>query len=92
MNEIISWLTTAPEGINFKIGSPIEINGPPILIIGIALVFLLSIFWVSRDAHRRGKNPFLAFLFATFITWPFSIFWWLWLRPDIPIAKKRFKP
>ena len=88
MSEIIEWLFSAPEGINFKFGGPIEIDGPPIMIIVISLIFLFSIFWVSKDAYRRGKSPILAFIFATFITWPFSIFWWLWLRPEI----KRIRP
>lgn len=82
MEKTMKWLFTSGDGFSFKFGSPLEITGPPALIIVVSVVFICTMIWVYTDAHGRGKNPIIALLFLTLITWPLSLLWWLWLRPE----------
>lgn len=92
MKKLLSWLFAAPDGIKVGWGLPFEVAGPPILIIGIVVLFIFSAIWVSKDALKRGKNPFLTLIFVTFLAWPFSLFWWFWLRPELTIEKEVGEP
>ena len=49
----------------------------------LVIVSIYSFIWISEDAQRRGKSGCLAFFFALAACWPFSLLWWLWLRPPI---------
>ena len=52
----------------------------PVMIIG-ALAVLTGV-WAFWDARRRGRSGLLAALLVV-TTWPFSLAWWPWLRPDV---------
>ncbi len=47
----------------------------------IVTLFVWSLVWICRDANRRGKSGFWAFVFALAACYPLSLIWWLWLRP-----------
>ena len=89
IEEKIKWLIATDEGLSFSFSSPFELTGPPILVLAILTVLLLSIIWVYKDAKRIGKNPLLAVVFLVFSAWPFSICWWNWLKPQKPINKEK---
>jgi hypothetical protein len=65
-------------GIKLTTGSQLAST---ILLIVFAISFIVSAFWICRDARLRNKDPFLAFIFLSAAGWPFSLLWWLWLRP-----------
>ncbi len=68
----------------------INIDGPPKAVeiagIGALLCLIGSVVWIELDARRRGKSGVMAVIFLFAATWPFSILWWLWLRPPLPVA------
>jgi len=47
----------------------------------VLVLCLWSLFWISKDARRRGKSSVGAVFFALFAAYPVSLLWWLWLRP-----------
>lgn len=51
---------------------------------GLGIVWLLSGFWVARDARSRGKPGWLVGLLALFVGWPISLLVWIALRPERP--------
>jgi hypothetical protein len=69
-------------------GVTVDIPGPRWLRFTVVVViFILSLYsfiWITEDAQRRGKSGCLAFIFLFAATWPFSLLWWLWLRPPLP--------
>jgi hypothetical protein len=65
-------------GIRFDTSSTL-VN--TIILVVLIVAYSVSACWVYGDAKRRGKDPFLACLLLTFVGWPLSFLWWLWLRP-----------
>jgi len=66
-------------------GVKVILAGPPwlqntesLIIMGL---FVWSLVWICRDAHRRGKSWGWAFIYALAACYPLSLIWWLWLRP-----------
>jgi hypothetical protein len=51
-----------------------------------------SLFWIAKDADRRGKNPFGAIIFAMFALYPVSLVWWVWLRPPLRESIGKARP
>ncbi len=48
----------------------------------IVLAILFSVLeWISKDATRRGKSPFLVFIAVVFF-FPWGLVAWLLFRPD----------
>ncbi len=61
-------------------------------IIAVAALFIGTLIWVFRDAERRGRGGCIALLFLFSAGWPFSILWWLWLRPPLLQRPTRLIP
>ena len=65
--------------------SGLEIKGPVWFVLPAFLVsfgfFIWSLMWIFGDAERRGKSGWLSVLFLLAAFWPWSLLWWLWLRP-----------
>ena len=72
-------------------GMKIDVPGPWWFRLTVAIVVVIlalySFIWITEDAQKRVKSGCLAFLFIFAAGWPFSLLWWLWLRP--PIEKQR---
>ena len=58
------------------------VSGAPIPVMVIGALALLTGAWAFWDARRRGRSGLLAALLVV-TTWPFSLAWWPWLRPDV---------
>jgi len=81
MNAFFKWLFTSE--MSFEMPSR-PITGPPAFLLLLFVLVIVSSIWVSRDAQRRGRSPFLAVVFILLAWWPFSLLWWRWLRPPQP--------
>ena len=76
--------------ISFELGF-FTFKGPLIvfaLVIGFSVA---SLAWACEDAKKRNKDGYLAFIFICTAGWPFSLLWWLWLRPPL-IKKQKIEP
>ena len=75
---------SAHSAIDFN-GIHIDLPGPGWLRntvqIALLILALYSFIWITEDAQKRGKSGCLAFLFILAAGWPFSLLWWVWLRP-----------
>ena len=85
-----------PDGhplIDFN-GVTLDVPGPQWLRVTVGLVVIIlslySFIWITEDAQRRGKSGCIALIFVFAATWPFSLLWWLWLRP--PLLKTEAQP
>ncbi|MGH9468893.1 MAG: hypothetical protein ACRD1N_00960 [Terriglobia bacterium] len=56
---------------------------------GILTFALVLSLWAINDATRRGKSPFLVWLLAVVLGFPFGLVAWLLFRPA-PIARHAF--
>jgi hypothetical protein len=72
-------------------GLEVTVDGPPWLqgVLGLVTLglYIWSLFWIARDAHKRGKDSSTAVFFAILAVWPLSMLWWLWLRPRFSPSK-----
>lgn len=51
-------------------------------VFALGLAFLFTVLeWITRDATRRGKSPFLVFIAVVFF-FPWGLIAWLLFRPD----------
>ena len=63
----------------------IPVSGPLWFVLPVFLVivclFIWSLIWIYSDAEKRQKNGLLGVVFALVAVWPWSLLWWVWLRP-----------
>lgn len=48
----------------------------------IFVVYVASIIWAFSDAEKRGRSGCLVAILVAFLSWPFSLLFWLVARPD----------
>lgn len=65
--------------------------GELVLLFVAAFVLVACAVWVTRDASRRGKSPFLVLLAVLFFL-PFSLIAWFLFRPPLLRARQRSRP
>jgi hypothetical protein len=87
---------TALEINGLKIDVPCPWQFRLAVVIAVLIPFVYSVIWITKDAEHRGKSGFLAFLFVFAAGWPFSLLWWVWLRPrfvealpPLPLAPRK---
>lgn len=51
-----------------------------------AIVWGMSAIWVYRDAQDRGKTGFLVMMLVLLCAWPFSLLFWVMVRPPPKLA------
>ena len=82
--------------MKFECGSFSVVSGTDDLAINLimggilGLAFLYSCWWAYWDGKVRGRNPWLTILFIILAGWPFSIWFWKWLRPERKITDSVF--
>jgi len=68
--------------MGFETGLKIE-SAPMWVIIMVSILWVISSIWIMKDSKSRNKNPIVLFCFHTIAGWPLSVFWWIYLRPEI---------
>jgi len=81
--KIIKWLFTSDASVDFPL---LNFSGPPILILLIIGLMIVSTILIVKDAKTRNRNGLIAALLVL-SCWPISILWWYWLRPKSKINK-----
>lgn len=89
MTGFLKWLFTSDSSAD--IGG-LHVKASPFAVCSIVATFIFSLCWVFQDARQRGKSGWLAVFFVVIATWPFSLLFWLWLRPQSPILLKNETP
>lgn len=71
-------------------------HGPAIFVAAVIVLLLAPAAWVYLDARNRNKSGIIAILFIFLTGYPFSLVWWLWLRPPLAVvpsnANSRISP
>ncbi len=49
-------------------------------VLGVFLIYVLSVIWCTLDARKRGKSGCLVFILVAFF-WPIGLLIWLVARP-----------
>lgn len=72
---------------------PMMVSG--YVVLGLVLLYILTVVWAWSDAISRGKSPVLTTLVVAFLVWPIGLFAWLLFRPnhrESELRLPRFKP
>ena len=84
----------SPNGFDF-LRRDISFHGPGITVIPLVIIllgcFIWSLIWVYSDACKRNKNPLFAVVFILVAGWPYSLWCWHWLRPEIKLQSTNIK-
>lgn len=61
-------------------------DSPVLFFVGFLALYGLSLWWVYRDAQRRGHAPWQAVCFVMVACWPLSLSLWLVMRSGMSIG------